>query len=82
MTRPAVTVVTFLSVVFLPWQVTVLCALGAAVVEPFVPLAAGLLLDVLYYAPQTGLLPRFTIGGALISLVASVVHSRVRARSM
>jgi len=82
MMRATVTLVTLLSTVFLPWQVTVLCALGAAFVEPLVPVAAGLLLDVLYYVPQSGLLPRYTIGGALLSIVASVVHSRLRTRSM
>lgn len=82
MMRAGATFFTLISVVIFPWQITAVCALAAAFVEPLVPLAAGLLLDVFYYQSQTGLFPRYTILGAAISLVASIVHSRVRARTM
>ena len=82
MTRAAATIITLLSAIFLPWQITIACAIGAAFIEPLVPVAVGILLDLLYYLPQTGLLPRFSLVGVVVSLIASLVHSRVRTRTM
>jgi len=73
-------VLPLVSALVFPWQATVVLALGAAFFEPLMPLATGLLLDVLYYVPQTTLWPRFTLFGALVSVVALVVRSRLRTR--
>jgi hypothetical protein len=78
MMRGIVSICSLISVVLFPWQIAALIALGAAFVEPLVPFAMGLLIDTLYFMPQGVKLPLFTLGGALVSLVASVVHSRLR----
>ena len=78
MMRGILSVATLVSVVLFPWLYTALLALAAATVEPFVPLAAGLLLDTLYYVPYGGALPLGTIVGGMVTIIASVVHSRLR----
>jgi hypothetical protein len=77
MMRGSLTVLAFISVILFPWPLTVLLALAASVYVPLVPLAAGLFYDTLYYAPQAGLLPLFTIFGALVSAIAIFVRSRL-----
>ena len=77
MIRGTLTILTFLSVLLFPWPLAVLLSLAAALFEPLVPLAAGLLADTLYYAPAPGALPLFTLGGAFLSLLAFLVRRRL-----
>lgn len=81
MMRALATLFTFVSIIFLPWPVTVLIATISAFLEPFVPLAAGIFADTLYYTPQSGL-PLFTIFGALLTILAFFVRSRLSAGSI
>ena len=78
MTRGLLTLLTFVSTVFFPWPLTVLLALGLSLFEPLVPLAAGIFADTLYYAPQAGALPLFTVYGALVTALAFFVRSRLK----
>ena len=64
MMRGILTLLTFISTVLFPWPLTVLLALAVSLFEPLVPLAAGLFADTLYYAPQSGTAPIFTLRGA------------------
>jgi len=76
------TVSTFVSAVLFPWPLTALLALVASFFEPLVPLAAGLFADTLYYAPQAGALPTFTLYGLLLSIIAVLVRGQLRASIM
>ncbi len=76
------TIASFISAVFFPWPYTVVIAVAAAVFEPLVPLAVGLFVDTLYYSPATSMLPLFTLGGAVASLVAYIVRARLRTSRM
>jgi hypothetical protein len=76
------TIASFISALFFPWPYTAVIAVGAAVFEPLVPLAVGLFVDILYYSPVTSTLPLFTLGGAVVSIVAYIVRTRVRAGRM
>ena len=81
MMRGLVTLFAFISAIFFPWPLTALLAIGAAITEPLVPLALGIFVDTLYYVPASSL-PLPTILGAVVSVVAFFVHSRLRAGSM
>lgn len=78
MMRGLLTLATLSSVIVFPWSVSVLLSLIAVVVEPFVPLAAGLFADTLYYTPQAATLPLFAICGALTTAGAFFVRSRLK----
>lgn len=80
--RAALTLSTLASVAFLPWPFAALLALSGAVIEPLLPLSAGLLADTLYYAPRWGELPLFTIFGAAATALAFLVRSRLSAGSI
>lgn len=77
MMRGTLTILTFVSAVFLPWPFTAILALAVSVFEPLVPLAVGLFVDTLYYAPFSGVLPIFTFYGALLTALAFFVRSRL-----
>ncbi len=77
MIRGTLTLITFISTVFFPWPLTAVLALATSVFEPLIPLAIGLFADTLYYTPQAGILPIFTIYGAIITVVAFFVRSRL-----
>jgi len=79
MIRGALTLLTFVSTVIFPWPLSVLLALAASLFEPLVPLAAGLFMDTLYYTPQAGTLPLYTLYGALATALAFLVRSRLKA---
>lgn len=79
MMHKAGTVITLISVLFFPWPLTACFALGMALYEPLVPLAAGLFADTLYYAPHARALPLFTLFGALATAAAFFVRSRLKA---
>ncbi len=78
MMRGILTSLTFISTVLFPWPLTVLLTLAVSLFEPLVPLAAGLFADTLYYAPQSGTAPIFTLYGALVTAVALFVRSRLK----
>lgn len=78
MTRGALTLFAFISAIYFPWVFTVLFALALSLAEPLIPLAIGIFLDTLYYAPSVETLPFFTLGGAVATAVMLFVHSRLR----
>lgn len=79
MIRRIGTPLAFLSAIFFPWPLTVCIALGVALFEPLLPLAVGLFVDVLYFVPHGFSLPLFTLGGALVTVAALLVRSRLQA---
>jgi len=82
MMRAAGTLLTFISTIVFPWPLTAALALGMALYEPLVPLAVGLFADTLYYTPQGGAWPFYTVLGALTTVGAFFVRSRLKAGSM
>jgi hypothetical protein len=78
MMRTLLIPLSFVSAIFLPWPVTALLALLAASTEPLVPLAIGLFADVLYYTPLASAWPLFTLLGAVATVAALFVRSRLR----
>ncbi len=82
MTQAIITVATFISVVFFPWPVAVTLALGGALLVPLLPLAAGIFVDTLYYVPHAGALPIFSLFGALVTILAFFVRSRLATGNM
>ena len=76
--RGILTLSTFISVVFFPWPLSVLLALVASGVEPLVPLAVGIFADTLYYTPQAGGVPLFTLYGAVATVLALFVRSQLK----
>lgn len=77
--RATLTIATLLSVIFFPWKFAAVLAISVSFMEPLVPLAAGILADVLYYTPQAHTVPLFTIYGAICTAIAFVLRNRVRA---
>lgn len=78
MMRGICTLLTFISIVLFPWPMSVLLALVISLFEPLVPLAAGLFADTLYYTPQSGIMPLFTLYGAMVTAVTFFVRSRLK----
>ncbi len=76
--RGILTLITFISTVLFPWPLTAILALGTSIFEPLVPLSIGLFADILYYVPQSGSLPVFTLYGALVTALAFLVRSRLK----
>lgn len=72
------TIATFISAVLFPWPLTALLAILASFFEPLVPLAAGLFTDTLYWAPEAGAWPVFTLYGLILSGIVVFVRSRMR----
>ena len=68
----------FLSALWFPWPLTVCVAIGVSLLEPLVPLAIGLLLDILYFVPPVSVFPHFTVWGAAVTMIAFFVHSRLK----
>lgn len=79
MMRGTLIVLTFISLVFFPWQLTAMLALLSSFFMPFMPLAVGMVADALYYAPQAHTLPFATIIGAAATGIAFFVRDRLRA---
>jgi hypothetical protein len=77
MMRGVLALSTFVSAILFPWPLTALLALVASVSEPLIPLAAGLFVDTLYYAPHAGMWPLFTLCGVAATAIAFFVHSRL-----
>lgn len=68
-----------ISVFWFPWPLTAVLALSVSPFEPFIPLAAGVAFDLLYYAPHSGAFPYFTLFGAAATILAFFVRSRLKA---
>lgn len=79
MMRGVLAISTLVSVLFFPWPLTASLALVSSLVEPLVPLAAGLFADTLYYTPHAGTVPLFTLLGAVVTVIALFVRSRLKA---
>lgn len=73
------TVLSFLSLVLFPWPLTALLALAAAVFEPLVPLAIGVLADTLYYSSGQGI-PLFALAGAVATFASYLLRKRLFTR--
>ncbi|MDE2173395.1 MAG: hypothetical protein KGJ31_02215 [Patescibacteria group bacterium] len=78
MMRGTLTLLAFVSVMFFPWPLTATLALFSSLVEPLMPLAVGIFADTLYYTPHAGVMPIFTLAGALATFGALFVRSRLR----
>jgi len=78
MIRGALTLGLFIFSVFLPWPLTAVFVLAFSPFEPLLPLAVGLFIDTLYYAPHAGALPLFTLYGAVATAIAFFVRSRLK----
>jgi hypothetical protein len=74
-----IAILPFLSTFFFPYVFTFVLAFAAGLVFPPLALAAGILLDFLYY---TGGWPKATLIGLTIALVAWFVRYFVRTRIM
>ncbi len=72
------TLSTFVSVIFFPWPFTAFLVLIASFFEPLVPLSVGLFVDTLYYDPQAGALPVFTLYGLALSIIIVLVRTQLR----
>ena len=82
MMRGALTVSSFLSVLFFPWSFAALVIFFASLFEPLIPLSAGLFVDILYYSPQTGTIPLGTTFGALLTVLVYFVRTRLNTGSI
>ncbi|MBI5405502.1 hypothetical protein HY972_00480 [Candidatus Kaiserbacteria bacterium] len=80
--RGALALSALLSAVFFPWPLTAILALASAPLEPLVPLAVGILLDALYFAPESGSIPVLALSGLAVSVAAFFVRSRLLAGTM
>ncbi len=78
MMRGILTLLAFVSAILFPWPFTALLALGLSPFDPLVPLALGLFADTLYYTPQAGTFPLFTVYGAVATVLAFLVRSRLK----
>lgn len=74
-----VALATFLSALWLPWPMTAVLAVAAALWLPLLPLATGILLDALYYAPGTAWFPYGTLLGLLVTVASYLVRTRLAA---
>lgn len=82
MIRNVGTIITFLSALFFPWQLTAFLALILSLYEPWVPVAVGLFIDTLYYVPHGSVMPFFTISGVLVTSLSFFVRSRLKTGSI
>ncbi len=82
MMRSLASFAALVSVVFFPWQLTVLLALLVAFIEPLVPLVVGIGMDLLYYAPHANLWPHWSLGGLGVTLIVFFVRSRLQTGSI
>lgn len=76
------TLSSFVSAVLFPWPFTALLVVVTSFGEPLVPLAIGIFVDTLYYAPQSGALPLFTFYGCIVSILAILVRHQLRSSIM
>jgi hypothetical protein len=80
MMRGVGTLLSFVSVMFFPWPLTLLISLVVACFEPLVPLAVGIFADTLFYTPQSGI-PLFTVYGLVVTIGALFIRARLRAEA-
>lgn len=80
MIRGTLTILTFVSILFFPWPLSVILVFATGAYEPFVPLAAGLFIDTLFYVPAAHNWPLFTIGGILVTFAIFWLRSRLSMR--
>ena len=79
MMRGVIAIFALVSAFVFPWAFTAGIALVAALWIPLLPLAVGLLLDILYYAPHAHWFPLGTVLGAVVTLLAHIVRTRLKA---
>lgn len=78
MIRSPLTLFIFIFVVFFPWPLAAALAFVFSFSLPLLPLAVGLFADTLYYTPQVGILPLFTLYGAVVTGIALIVRNRLQ----
>lgn len=71
---------TLFSLFALPWQVTVVLLLVAALVFPPAGILLGLLAEIFYWAP--GFIPYYALAGAVATGGALLVHRFIKTRIM
>lgn len=78
MIRPLLILLSFFSVIFLPWPVTITLVLAVATLEPFLPFAIGIFADTLYYHAALSSYPHYAFLGAVVTVAALFVRSQLR----
>ncbi len=79
--RILATILALISPFVFPWVVTLVTAALASVVFPPLGIVVGIMMDILYNSPATGI-PYATIIGALVSGIGYVVHQFIKTRIM
>lgn len=77
--RGAFIVLSFASVLVLPWPFAAALGALAAIPLPLLPLALGIFFDAVAYVPHAGL-PYATIAGAFASAAGALLRSRLSER--
>jgi hypothetical protein len=80
--RYALLALAILAPVLFPWPLSAALALSAAIYFPLAPLACGILIDALYFAPGAYPYPFFLAAGLLAALAALFVHRFVETSIM
>lgn len=79
MRRALLIIGTLVSTILFPWPLAALLAFFSSLYLPLLPLATGIFFDTLYYTPQAGFWPLGTLCGALVTILAFSVRSRLNA---
>lgn len=75
--RFLLTIFVFISLLFFPWPFSAILTIGSSFFIPFLPLAAGIFADTLYYTHKTEAVPFLTIYGAITTGIALFVRSQL-----
>ncbi len=78
MIRPLLVLLSFISVIFLPWLVTIVLVLVVATLEPLLPFAIGIFADTLYYHTASSSYPRYALLGIGVTVAVLFVRSQLR----
>ena len=78
----ALLILTLTAPLLFPIGVTIFIALAAAVFSPLFPLAAGVMLDALYFSPGSYPVPLYSLLGGAATIAAYFVHRFVEASIM
>lgn len=82
MIRAAFLLAACLAPFFFPLPLTLALALFAGLLFPLAPLATGLILDALYFAPGAYALPLYTVLGVIAALAVFLVRRFVKTSIM
>lgn len=73
-------VVALLTIFMLPWQVSLVAVLGAALFIPMAGIALGVVADLVYYVPGAAFIPYFTLFGLCATGASFLVQRFVKTR--